>query len=418
MVQVINQVDHITGIFSNASNIAASVDSTMTFIVVVSVVFLVIVTFFMVFFAIYFRKSRHPEADEVEGNTILEITWTVIPTILVIVMFFYGYSGFKLMKDMPDDALRVDVTGRMWSWMFTYENGQKSDELLLPRGRAAILTLRSEDVLHSLFIPDFRVKEDAVPGQETHLWFIPEITGSFNLFCTEYCGMGHSSMLTRAVIMEPTEFEIWYSGADQPGDDQDKGEALVEERGCLGCHTLDGSKSAGPSFKNIYGRVTVVLSDGQEKEIRSDEDYLLESILYPKKAIVKGFSPFMPEGLVSESEAAEIIQYFKNISGAGKAAPSAAKGKALLGEFRCLGCHSTDGSKKVGPTFKGIYGRISLVITNNEEREIVSDEEYLSRSILSPKADVVKGFKPFMPDLGLTDAQARDIIEYLKTEGE
>jgi cytochrome c oxidase subunit 2 len=295
----------------SASNIAPSVDSAMVFIVAVSVVLLVLVTFFMVYFAVRYRRSRHPEAEEVEGNVPLEIAWTVIPTIIVTVMFFYGMEGFKLMHNVPADALRIDVTARMWSWLFTYEDGTESTELMLPKDKAVVLHLRSMDVLHSLFIPDFRVKEDAVPGQVTKMWFTAEKTGTFQIFCTEYCGAGHSKMLSKAVVMEPGEFDAWLEEAGK--DKVPSGGELLKSKGCLGCHSTDGTRKVGPSFKGIYGRKATVVTGGAEREITSDKEYIVRSITEPEPSadIVKGYPPIMPAGLVSEEEAGAIAEHFE-----------------------------------------------------------------------------------------------------------
>ncbi len=384
------------------SNIAHSVDQAFIFIAVVSVILLALVTFFMLYFAWRYRSSINPEVEEVEGHLWLEILWTVLPTILVMVMFWVGYTGFVLMRQIPEDAMKINVSAQMWSWGFEYENGKNEDVLYVPLGKPVALLLTSSDVLHSLFIPAFRVKEDVVPGLTTQLWFIAEETGEFNLFCTEYCGVGHSGMITKVVVMEPEAFTRWYEkSTSAPGPE------LLKAKRCLGCHSLDGSKKIGPTFKGLAGRSGTLEKDGKEHEYTVDEAYVRRAIREPKSEVVKGFRPIMPTIEMTDLELDAIIGFL--LEGA-----STAPGPELLKEKRCLGCHSLDGSKKIGPTLKGVFGRQGTLEIDGKEHGYTVDEAYIRRAVREPKGEVVKGFRPIMPAIEMTDEELDAIVEFLK----
>jgi cytochrome c oxidase subunit 2 len=265
--------------FEGLSNIANHVDAAMLYIIGISLILLVGITGTMLYFVFRYSKKRNPEAEEVSGHLGLEITWTILPTILVIFIFWVGYSGYELMRDVPSDNLPVKVTARQWSWLFTYENGKSSDKLVVPMGRAIKLSIFSDDVLHSLFIPAFRVKEDAVPGMETKLWFIPQKAAEYDLFCTEYCGVGHASMITKVKVLTPDEFDKWYSSTGPSGAEKlHRGEQLLRDKGCLGCHTTDGTKLIGPSFKGLMGSTVTVITGGKESTVTADSEYIERSI--------------------------------------------------------------------------------------------------------------------------------------------
>lgn len=272
------------------------------------------ITFTMLYFVIRYSRRRNPVASQNGSHTLLEITWTVVPTILVLGMFYYGWIGFREMRTAPPGAMKVKVTARMWSWLFEYENGIKSDKLFVPLKEPVVLLMTSQDVLHSFFVPAFRIKEDMVPGMETHLWFQPEREGRYDVFCAEFCGVGHSSMLTEVVVMQRNEFEEWYRGGEEEKGEP-TGEELVKNKGCTACHSLDGTRIVGPSFKGIWGRKIVVVSAGKERSIVVDEDYLRNSLLDPGADLVKGYPPVMPPqgGNLTDQEIHEIIEYLKTL---------------------------------------------------------------------------------------------------------
>ena len=293
----------------------AAVNNVSLYLLIVCLVLLVGITGTMIYFVIRYSRKNNPSPKNIPSNATLEITWIVIPTILVLSMFYYGWSGFKVMRTVPENAMEVNVTGRQWSWQFEYGNGKKSGELRVPVGKPVKLVITSADVNHSLFIPAFRIKEDAIPGKVNYLWFLPEKEGEFDLFCTEYCGTGHSSMVSKVVVMPTDKFSAWMKPAAQPAAEPVSGRDLLEEKGCLGCHTTDGSPLVGPTFKGIYGRQVTVITEGKERTLTVDETYLKRSILEPDEDVVKGFPDLMPEqeDNVNEKEVEQIIQYLKGL---------------------------------------------------------------------------------------------------------
>ena len=196
------------------SNTTGKVDSAFIFIVVCCVILLAVVTICMVVFLIKYNRERHPRPERVKESALLEVIWTVVPTILVIFMFYFGWVNFEFIRNPPKDALTVNVTARQWSWLFTYDNGRQEGVLNVPVGRPVKLLMTSVDVLHCLFIPAYRIKEDCVPGMTTHLWFTANEPGTYDIFCTEYCGVGHSHMRSQVVVHEARGFpELVQRGA-------------------------------------------------------------------------------------------------------------------------------------------------------------------------------------------------------------
>ena len=288
------------------------IDHTFLFIIGADLVILLGITLFMLYCVFRFHHSRHPEPDSTDYNLTLEIAWTVIPTILVMAMFYYGWSGFRAMRTVPPNALPIKVTGKMWSWQFEYENGKIHDEMVVPQGRPIKAIISSHDVLHSFYIPAFRLKMDAVPGMETIAWFIPERVGSFTIYCAEFCGDQHSSMISQVQVLSAEAYAAWLNTREQKFSGIEEGKRLTRVHGCLVCHSLDGSLMVGPGFKGLFGKETAVLKAGNELCIKEDEAHLLSSILDPEADIVKGFDPNMPksEGL-SADDAAKIVEFIK-----------------------------------------------------------------------------------------------------------
>lgn len=294
------------------SNTAGRVDSAFLFVVVCCVVLLAIVTACMVTFLVRYNRGRHPRPEHVKENMLLEVAWTVLPTILVIFMFYFGWVDFEYIRNPPKGAMTVHVTARQWSWLFTYDNGKQSDLLYVPQGRPVRLVMTSLDVLHCLFIPAFRIKEDCVPGMQTHLWFTAREAGTYEVFCTEYCGVGHSHMRSNVVVLTPAAFGTWLGTAESTAL-ADVGPRLLRSKGCTGCHTVDGSPKVGPTFKGLLGRKETVVAAGQEKEITVDEAFIRAHILDPRAAIVKGFPPVMPQVPLTEEELKTIVDYLETL---------------------------------------------------------------------------------------------------------
>jgi len=293
-------------------------DETFVFILGVSVALLALTTGTMLYFVFRFSRKRHPQAEEVPENLTLEIIWTVLPTLLVLAIFFMGWKGFVYMRTAPPDAMLVKVTAQQWSWLFTYGNGKESSTLKVPVRKPVKLLITSADVLHSLYIPAYRIKEDAVPGRETHLWFLPDETGSYDLFCTEYCGVSHSAMTTKVEVMEQKDYDAWYNAAPAAASQkagQPKGAELFQVKGCIACHSIDGSPKVGPTLKAIYGHSMTVVTAGKERQVIADETYLRTSLLDPNADVVKGFPAIMPsqKGVLKDEEIEALIEYLKTL---------------------------------------------------------------------------------------------------------
>ena len=297
-----------------ASSIAGTVDFVFFYIVGISVVLLVAITFLMVYFIFKYRRSKNIPPANIEGHTLLEVTWTVIPTILVISMFYYGWVGFKEMRKVPKDAAVVKVTARMWSWAFEYENGKQSDVLKLPVNKPVKLELESLDVLHAFYVAAFRVKEDVVPGLNNYISFTPTMVGTYDAQCAEYCGMRHSYMMAKVEVMPEEKFQEWYVGNGLVSK-ADLGAELLKLKGCVACHTTDGTPRVGPTFKGIFGRKETVVTGGTERDVVVDEEYIRKSIMEPTADLVKGFPPIMPpqKGLITDEEIQQIIAYLKGL---------------------------------------------------------------------------------------------------------
>ena len=301
-----------------ASNLASKVDAVIWFITVISLVFFILISIFLVYFAIrYRRRQENEETPYITGSHVLETIWTIIPSILLIVIFVYGFVVYKDMRTPPEDSLEVTVIGRQWLWQFKYNNGKTTlNELYIPEGRPIKLVMTSEDVLHSFFVPAFRVKQDLVGGMYTYLWFTPTKTGTYELYCTEYCGTGHSAMLGKVVVMSPEEYEKWEKGEEEKAvaslPPAELGKQLYTQRGCNACHSIDGSSLVGPTWKGLYGH-EVVLQDGTK--VTADENYIREAILEPQAKMVKGFGPVMPsfKGVISDDEISDLIAYIKTL---------------------------------------------------------------------------------------------------------
>jgi len=300
---------------SATATITDVVNNTFLAFTIISIFFLILITFLMIYFTIKYNKKRHPRASQIHGNVWLEVTWIVIPTIIVLGMFYYGYVGFKMMRDVPEDAMVVTATGRMWDWSFQYENGKMSDKLYVPLGKPIKVVLKSVDVLHSFYIPAFRVKQDVVPGRETYLWFKPQSIGPADIFCAEYCGASHSYMLSEVIVMNEEDYTEWYQGTSVPHEEKASlGLDLMKTNGCLTCHRMDATEDNGPTFKGLYGKKRYVLENGKEKQVAADEGYLRRAIIDPGFDIVKGFDDIMPPPEeLSVEDIANMIDYLKTV---------------------------------------------------------------------------------------------------------
>ena len=305
-----------------ASAIAGEVDALFLFIIAVTVVFTVGILVALLFFAIkYRRRSDADRPEEIHGSLALELTWTLIPLGLVMVMFVWGAKVYFHMNRPPDDAMTVSVVGKRWMWKLQHPTGQREiNELHVPVGRAVKLVITSEDVIHSFFVPAFRIKKDAVPGRYNVTWFRATKTGTYHLFCAEYCGTEHSKMIGKVVVLEPEEYQTWLAGGPPAESPVVAGEKLFTELNCITCHRAD-SAGRGPVLQGLFGR-TVKLASGDT--VVADEAYVRESIVNPAANVVAGYQPVMPtfQGQVTEEQLMALVAYIQSLQVPSEAAPA------------------------------------------------------------------------------------------------
>jgi cytochrome c oxidase subunit 2 len=296
-----------------ASTMAGRVDALYFFLVGIAVFFGLLIAGLIVFFAVrYHRRDPNAIGTTVHGLMALEVGWTVIPFLIVMVIFVWGASVYFAIAHPPAETLNIYGVGKQWMWKFQHLDGQREiDELHVPVGRPVKVILTSEDVIHDFFVPAFRVKADVLPGRYVSVWFEPTKPGRYHLFCAEYCGTRHSGMIGEIVVMDPNEYETWLSGGAPEGSLASAGGKLFADLACNTCHRPD-AQGRGPVLENLFGN-TVALQNGST--VTADEAYIRESILTPSAKIVAGFQPIMPtfQGLVSEEQLLELIEYVKSL---------------------------------------------------------------------------------------------------------
>jgi cytochrome c oxidase subunit 2 len=292
------------------------VDDLYLLITLISAVFFLIVTGLLAWFILrYRRRSPDDVTPHITENFKLEVAWTVGPLLIVILIFFLGFHSYMEATVPPADAMEIQVTGRRWLWQFEYPNGARTvNELHVPVGKPVKLVMSSDDVIHSFYVPSFRLKADLLPNRYTEMWFTPTREGTHTIFCAEYCGRGHSDMSGKILV----ESEARYQERLEKGDEVSQampltqlGALLYESRGCNTCHSLDGSRGQGPSLKGIFG-ARVRMADGQT--VLVDENYLRESMLQPQAKVVEGYQAIMPtfQGLLRDREMLALIEFIKS----------------------------------------------------------------------------------------------------------
>jgi cytochrome c oxidase subunit II len=305
---------------------AGSVDALYFFMVAVTAFFSVLIAAMVIIFAVKFRRRSEDEVGHPShGSLVLELTWTLIPLAIAMVMFVWGAGVYFKLTTAPKDAMEIYIVGKRWMWKAQHVTGQKEiNELHVPVNQPIKLIIGSEDVIHSFYIPAFRVKMDAVPGRSTTMWFEATEPGEYHLFCAEYCGMSHSGMIGKVTVMEPTAFQEWLGGGGiRPTESlAEKGERLFTDLGCITCHSGD-STARGPNLKGVFGS-QVKLASGES--VVADENYIRESLMTPTAKMVAGFPPLMPtyQGQVSEDQIVQIIAYLKSLSEGAQGQPGGA----------------------------------------------------------------------------------------------
>jgi cytochrome c oxidase subunit 2 len=326
------------------SDVAARWDSLYIFLVWLSVFFFILVVGGMIYFAVVHRHRPGMKTKYVTGNHTLEALWIAIPTLLLMIIFGWGYSVYHSMTQSPPDAFEIRVVGKQWLWTFQYDDGRvTTGEVFVPVNQPVKFIMSSEDVLHSFFVPSFRVKQDVIPGMYSSVWFTPTVLGKHQVYCAEYCGTSHSGMLAKVIVLDDQQWKAFRRNkpiGDVPNAEEvaltdsvttsaavpeprkiglvsqvslsQQGKEVYETKGCVACHSVDGSQKIGPSHKGLYQR-KVELADG--RTVVADDNYIRGHIENPRGSLVKGYNPVMPtfKGLITETEMNALMAYLKSI---------------------------------------------------------------------------------------------------------
>jgi len=304
---------HASALFpAEASTIAPYADALYAFLMVITVIGLVLVGALVFGFSIRYRKARSPIATQVEGSTLLEATWTIIPLALFMVAWIWGALLYFRIYNPPTNAMNIYVVGKQWMWKAEHEGGQHEiNALHVPTGRAVQLTMISQDVFHSFSIPDFRIKREVIPGRYSTVWFEATTPGTYHIFCTQYCGTNHSAMIGEVTVLSPEDYEKWTQGSTSGTSLAQNGERLFASMGCNACHS--GSAAArGPNLAGVYGSKLQLTSGSQ---VLVNDAYLRDAILNPSQHVTAGYAPIMPtyQGQVSEDGLIDLVEYIKNM---------------------------------------------------------------------------------------------------------
>ncbi len=300
-------------------HLAREVDSVFIFIFLVGLFFFIITQGALIYFAIKYRRRKPAEDNEtayITDNRFLETVWVVVPSLLIFAIFIYGYVVFRDIRTPPANAAEINVAAKQWLFVFKYPDGrQEINQVHVPIGKPVRFLMTSSDVIHGFYLPEFRVKQDILPGRYTDLWVQPVKEGHFDIFCTQYCGTGHSTMRAVMTVLNAQEYREWAAGKAEKGDAEplwEKGKELAEKSGCLACHSTDGSTKIGPTWKGLFGS-QVSFTDGTTA--KADEQYLKDYILTPNVKVIKGFQPVMPafKGQLSDDDVTAIIAYIKTL---------------------------------------------------------------------------------------------------------
>jgi cytochrome c oxidase subunit II len=310
-----------------ASTVAPITDAFYFFMVAITIVLSAGIFLAILIFAIKYRRRAENEVPpQFHGPPALELAWTLGPLFIVMLMFAWGTHVFFAVTTPPDNALQIYGVGKQWMWKFQHMEGHREiNELHVPVGTPVKVTLTSEDVIHSFYVPDFRTKTDVLPGRYTTVWFQATRPGSYRLYCAEYCGTKHSGMIGWIRALEPQDYQAWLGGGAAEGSMADAGQRLFQDLGCASCHLPDG-RGRGPSLVGVYGSA-VKLADG--RTVKADEAYIRESILNPTAKITAGFTPIMPtfQGLVTEEGISQLVEYVRSLGQAPTAPPVGGTGQ-------------------------------------------------------------------------------------------
>ena len=304
---------HHSALFpAEASSISPWVDALYFFLLLMTVFGVVLVGALVTFFSVRYRRERSPEATQIEGSTLLEATWTIIPLAIFLLVFVWGALLYFRIYDPPTNAMNIYVVGKQWMWKAEHPGGQHEiNALHVPMGKPVQLTMISQDVFHSFSIPDFRVKREVIPGRYTTVWFEATQPGTYHLFCTQYCGTQHSGMIGEVTVLTPEDYQKWLHESTSGMSLAQNGERLFASMGCNQCHS--GTAAArGPNLAGVYGS-KLTLSDGSQMLV--DDAYLRDAILNPSEHVTAGFAPIMPtyQGQISEDGLIDLVEYIKGL---------------------------------------------------------------------------------------------------------
>ena len=443
-----------------------SIDTTLFITLIISGIFFIAITLFMAVAVMRYRHKVGSRAAYQPENKKLEVWLIIVTSVGIAGMLAPGLVVYNDFIRVPKNAYELEVVAQQWQWAFRFpgQDGKlgRSDikfidpanplgldpkdpvgqddvlvlnnEVRLPLNRPVKVLLRSKDVLHDFYVPQIRSKMDMVPGMVSYFWFTPTKTGKYETLCAEYCGVGHYNMRGHMIVEEQGAFDQWLNSqptfaqtlttAAKPSRDSmlEKGRLLVEKYGCGACHSQDGNNSLGPGWKGLYGR-TEQLADGTS--VLVDEAYLKESILDPKARLVQGYPPIMVAYTLNDDELGALVALIKSLGAArqdnepsasdasGSGDDLATQGQRLAGSLGCLACHSVDGSKGVGPSWQGVYGKTETLADGTS---IKVDEGYIKDSILNPGAKIVKGYAAVMPAFAPSDQELNALIAFIKSK--
>jgi len=307
--------------FGAASGQAGRVDALFVLIAAIGGFFFFLTQGMLIYFAVKYRRrrpDRDNETPSITGSPVLEFLWILIPSIVVVVIFYYGWRVYTDMRVSVPGSTEVHVNARQWMYEIKYSDGRTAiNEIRVPQGKPVKFILSASDVLHGFYLPDFRVKMDMIPGRLTTLMVQPDRVGEYQIFCTVYCGTGHSNMLARLIVMPPHEYAEWmeHGGRPEGGEGEplhERGERVVKAAGCLNCHAVEGKEKIGPNLQGVYGS-TVPLADGTS--VKADEEYLRESIVDPGAKVVRGYPNVMPTYKTSmpPEDVQATVEYLKTL---------------------------------------------------------------------------------------------------------
>lgn len=296
-----------------ASTMSDRVDALYLFLIAVTSAVTLMVFVLVLVFIFKYRHNKHPVAEQVIGSIPLELTWSLLPLGIFIIFFAWGANIYVAEAKPPKDSLEIYVVAKQWMWKLQHENGVREiNTLHLPMDRDVRLTMISQDVIHSFWVPEFRVKADVLPGRYTTIWFRANHTGTFHLNCSEFCGTLHSAMVGKVIVMEPDQYDAWLNNGGEMGSFAETGQKLFQSLGCTNCHRWD-TQGRGPNLVGVYGK-PVLFRDGTT--LIADDAYVRESILNPGAKIVAGFQPIMPsfQGVLTEDQVLSLVAYIKSLS--------------------------------------------------------------------------------------------------------